>query len=197
MAKALGGNCHAIILDGLGGLAFCTRFTPDNPGKTGSHNCSSILVSIAGPTMNAIQALLLAWDLSYGGYFNGGLLPDLPYVNEPNPLWWYFIYMSFILELLNIALNVLPVIPGTDGSHILQSFFRCCGISEVKLYPYAWGVNFLCTLVVIVYMVMMKVEFLSILWVVLLWYVFGKQEHTHWLAIQTGGPRQANEPMTL
>ena len=145
--------------------------------------------------MNAIQALLLAWDLSYGVYFNGGLLLDVPYVNDPNHLWWYFIHLSFILELLNVALNALPVIPGIDGSHILQSFFRCCGISDVKLYPYAWGVNFLCTLVVIVYMIMMEVEFLTFLWVVLLWYVFGKKEYVHWLAIQAGGPRHANEPM--
>lgn len=137
MAIALGGFCRAIELNALGGLAYCGRFSQQNPGKTGSAICSNILVSIAGPAMNAIQCGLLAWSLSSGGFLtNASPWPSPVYSDHPNLFWWQFVSDAFYMELANVVINVLPIIPGTDGTHIAQYFLRCCGFRTQGSIPF-------------------------------------------------------------
>jgi Zn-dependent protease len=103
MAIALGGFCRAIELNALGGLAYCEHFSQQNPGKTGSANCSNILISIAGPAMNAIQCGLLAWSLS-----------------------WRFSYQCFTLALYSFSRPSQPVLVAICFVRVLHGARHDC-----------------------------------------------------------------------
>jgi len=185
MAIALGGFCRAIELNALGGLAYCGRFSQQNPGKTGSAICSNILVSIAGPAMNAIQCGLLAWSLSSGGFLtNASPWPSPVYLDHPNLFWWLFVFDAFYFELANVALNVLPIIPGTDGTHIAQYFLRCCGFPDSRVYPISWIINGLLSITLLVFMIKQSYKMDSYMWLALFWLLGFRGEYALWQQLQ-------------
>lgn len=92
----------------------------------------TILVSLAGPAMNYLVALI--GMLIYGLFYKAG---------SSLGVWFYY------LAVINVGLgtfNLIPI-PPLDGSNVLQEIFPKVKGFYRKIRPYAMPILFLCLLV--------------------------------------------------
>ena len=100
--RQVGGQTHDIILWPLGGVAYVSP--PQRPG-------AQLWSITAGPLVNVILFPILSALLFLGGRFlQGEIIPD----------WFQFLNVVWIMNLILLVFNLLPIYP-LDGGQILRS----------------------------------------------------------------------------
>lgn len=119
----------AILIGGL--LIGWARPVPVNPYNLRNQKLDDILVTLAGPWMNVILAVVLIGLMRFGQVIN------IPALEEIGARW-------ALLSLFLCFFNMLPI-PPLDGSQVVRAV---CNISYEAYYQFArWG--FLILIVVI------------------------------------------------
>jgi Zn-dependent protease len=100
--RSVGGKANEIVLWPLGGVAYVAP--PQRPGAT-------LWSIVAGPLVNVVLVVLLGGLLAV----NGVLTLDHPASDSMR-----FVYYVFVMNLVLLAFNLLPIYP-LDGGQIVRS----------------------------------------------------------------------------
>jgi Zn-dependent protease len=103
-----------LVLAGFGAFGWA-KPVPVNPARMRSPRNQSLLVSLVGPAVNIVLAVIAAMLLRYIG-------PHLIFESDP---WWALFYLGYANVILAVF-NLIPI-PPLDGSAVLE-----------RLLPRAW-----------------------------------------------------------